>query len=43
MENAIMILNTVRTSLIIDPATSASEWLKSTLKQSKEGVEVLNH
>ena len=31
-ENAIMILNSNRTPLIIDPATSASEWLKSSLK-----------
>mmetsp|Transcript_19642 Transcript_19642/g.14352 ORF Transcript_19642/g.14352 Transcript_19642/m.14352 type:complete len:159 (-) Transcript_19642:2671-3147(-) len=43
MENAIMILNTVRTPLIIDPATTATEWLKFTLKQSSEGLEILNH
>ena len=38
-----MILNAVRTPLIIDPATTATEWLKKTLKQSSEGVEILNH
>lgn len=38
-----MINNAVRTPLIIDPATTASEWLKSNLKQNKEGVEILNH
>lgn len=32
MENAIMILNSVKTPLIIDPATQASEWLKTSLK-----------
>ena len=42
MENAIMILNTVRTPLIIDPATTATEWLKYTLKQTKDGLEILN-
>ena len=31
MENAVMILNSVRTPLIIDPATQASEWLKKSL------------
>jgi dynein heavy chain 2 len=43
MENAIMIQNSVRTPLIIDPATQASEWLKKSLIQSKESVEILNH
>jgi dynein heavy chain 2 len=43
MENAIMILNAVRTPLIIDPATQATEWLKKSLVQSKESVEILNH
>lgn len=43
MENAIIILNSVRTPLIIDPATSATEWLKKSLKQSKESLEILNH
>ena len=38
-----MILNTVRTPLIIDPATTATDWLKHTLKQSSEGLEILNH
>lgn len=43
MENAIMIMNTIRTPLIIDPATQATEWLKSTLKKNSEGLEILNH
>jgi dynein heavy chain 2 len=44
MENAIMILNTNRTPLIIDPATQATEWLKFSIKQAGEkGVEILNH
>ena len=44
MENAIMILNTQRTPLVIDPATQATEWLKFSLKQAGEkGVEILNH
>jgi len=43
MENAIMILNSVRTPLIIDPATQATAWLKKSLIQSKESVEILNH
>jgi len=43
MENGIMILNTQRTPLIIDPATQASEWLKKNLKTVYDGVEVLNH
>lgn len=43
MENAIMILNTVRTPLIVDPATQASEWLKKNLASNNDGVEVLNH
>lgn len=32
MENAIMILNSNRTPLIIDPAATATEWLKLALK-----------
>ena len=32
MENAIMIINANRTPLIIDPAASATEWLKQQLK-----------
>lgn len=32
MENAIMILNSNRTPLVIDPATQATEWLKYSLK-----------
>lgn len=43
MENAIMILNSTRTPLIIDPAATATEWLKFNLKQSNEGLEILNH
>jgi len=43
MENAIMILNSVKTPLIIDPATTATEWLKANLRLSNEGVEILNH
>ena len=43
MENAIIILNSVRTPLIIDPATQATEWLKKSLQQSKESIEILNH
>lgn len=43
MENAIMIMNSQRTSLVIDPATQASEWLKTTLKKTNDNVEVLNH
>lgn len=43
MENAIMIMNSGRTSLVIDPATQASEWLKHSLKKANDNVEVLNH
>lgn len=43
MENAVMITNSVRTSLIIDPATQATEWLKHNLKQSNDNIEVLNN
>jgi dynein heavy chain 2, cytosolic len=44
MENAIMIINSNRTPLIIDPATQATEWLKKSIKQNGEsGVEILNH
>ena len=43
MENAIIILNSVRTPLIIDPATQATEWLKSNLRQGSESIEILNH
>jgi hypothetical protein len=35
MENAVMIMNSVRTPLIIDPATQATAWLRKTLLQSK--------
>lgn len=42
MENAIMILNSIRTPLIIDPTTHATEWLKKALKTDKGTVEVLN-
>ena len=43
MENAIMIMKPLRTPLIIDPATQASEWLKNSLKKSNDNVEVLNN
>jgi len=43
MEYAIMIMNTQRTPLVIDPATQASEWLKINLRKSNDNVEVLNH
>ena len=43
MENAIMIMNSQRTSLVIDPATQASEWLKVSLKKLNDNVEILNH
>lgn len=43
MENAIMILNSVRTPLIIDPATQATEWLKMSLQKAHDSVEILNH
>ena len=43
MENALIIMNAVRTPLIIDPATAATEWLKSTLKKTHESLEILNH
>ena len=43
MENAIMILNSQKTPLIIDPATQATEWLKRSLRATNDNVEVLNH
>jgi len=43
MENAIMIMNSQRTSLVIDPATQASEWLKTSLRKTNDNVEILNH
>ena len=43
MENAIMILNSLKTPLIIDPATQATEWLKSSLRATNDNVDVLNH
>ena len=43
IENAIMIVNTKRTPLIIDPATQAIEWLKKNLKKTCDNVEILNH
>jgi len=36
-------LNSARTTLIIDPATQASEWLKCSLKKVNDNVEILNH
>jgi len=43
MENAIMIMNSQLTTLVIDPATQASEWLKTSLRKANDNVEVLNH
>jgi len=43
MENAIMIMNSIRAPLIIDPATQATEWIKANLKKEHDNVEVLNH
>ena len=43
LENAIMILNSQETPLIIDPATQASEWLKANLRKTHENVEILNN
>lgn len=43
MENAIMIMNSIQTPLIIDPATQATEWMKHSLKQSSDNIEILNH
>lgn len=43
VENAIMITTTQKTPLIIDPATQATEWLKTNLKKNSENVEVLNN
>jgi dynein heavy chain 2 len=43
VENAIMIVSTEKTPLIIDPATQATEWLKVSLMKTSENVEVLNH
>jgi dynein heavy chain 2 len=43
MENAVFIMNAVKTPLIIDPATQATEWLKQSLKQSHDSLEILNH
>jgi len=43
MENAIMIMNSIRAPLIIDPATQATDWIKANLKKEHDNVEVLNH
>lgn len=43
MENAIYIMNSIKTPLIIDPATNATNWLKSNLSKSNEKIEILNH
>jgi len=37
-----MITCTEKTPLIIDPATQASEWIKTNLKKVSENVEILN-
>jgi dynein heavy chain 2, cytosolic len=42
MENAIIILNNIKTSLIIDPAVQATDWLKFHLKDQGSALEVLN-
>lgn len=41
MENAIMLKNTVKTPIIFDPATQATEWLKNDLKMEHSSVEFL--
>jgi dynein heavy chain 2 len=41
MENAIMLRNTVKTPIIFDPATQATEWIKHTLKNEENAVEFL--
>jgi len=41
MENAIMLRNTVKTPIIFDPATQATEWLKNTLKNEENAIEFL--
>ena len=41
IENAIMLRNTVKTPMIFDPATQATEWLKSALKTETNSVEFL--
>jgi dynein heavy chain 2, cytosolic len=41
MENAIMLKNTVKTPIIFDPATQATEWLKNDLKNEYSSVEFL--
>lgn len=41
IENSIMIFNSSKTPLLIDPNTQASEWLKANLQQSG-GVECLS-
>jgi dynein heavy chain 2 len=42
MENAIMLKNTVKTPIIFDPATQATEWLKQDLKNADNAVEFFN-
>lgn len=42
-ENAIYIIDAVKTPLVIDPATQATEWLKKSLQKTYESVEILNH
>ena len=43
VENGVIIVNSIRTHLIIDPATQATEWLKRFIKKSNDNVEFLNH
>ena len=42
MENAIMLLHSNKTPLIVDPSTQATEWLKLHLKESGSTLEILN-
>ena len=42
IENAIILLNSAKTPLIIDPSTQATEWLKQHLKGAGTAIEVLN-
>jgi len=42
IENAIILLNSTKTPLIIDPSTQATEWLKHHLKETGSQVDILN-
>ena len=41
LENSIIIQSTIKTPLLIDPNTQATEWLKADLKE-KKNIEILN-